>query len=231
MPPFSLRTLRGVLNAAVVVLIVKVTVGTMLGYRNYFPANFNSDFLRGREDYFFGAYSGAFYTHILAGPVVLLLGLLLMSTRFRTRFPRWHRRLGRVQGMSVLLLIVPSGLWMAAYSASGPVAGLSLALLAIVTGTTTLLGWRAAKRRQFAEHRRWMTRTFLLLCSAVVLRLFGGLGSVLAIQSEWYDPAATWISWVLPLLAFEIYLRRTKPERRPASTVPNKKLTAASVTS
>ncbi|MCG6156562.1 DUF2306 domain-containing protein [Rubinisphaera margarita] len=231
MMPFSLRTLRRVLNVVVVVLIVKVTVGIVLGYRNYFPANFNSDFLRGREDYYFGAYSGAFYAHIVAGPVVLMLGLLLISTRFRTRFPRWHRKLGRVQGMTVLLLIVPSGLWMAAYASSGPVAGVSLALLAILTGTTTLLGWKAAIRRQFAEHRRWMTRTFLLLCSAVVLRLFGGLGSVLAVQAEWYDPVATWISWGLPLLGFEISLWRTKPGRRPVLIPSENELTAVSATS
>ena len=54
-------------------LILKVTVSVLLGYRDYFPPNFESDFLRGRQAYFFGAYQWAFYTHIASGPVSLIL--------------------------------------------------------------------------------------------------------------------------------------------------------------
>src|SRR5688572_25067520 len=87
-----------VLRWVSVLLILKVTVSIVLGYRNYFPANFEADFLRGREAYFFGPYRAAFYAHIASGPVALLLGLVLISQRFRTRFTSGHRALGKVQG-------------------------------------------------------------------------------------------------------------------------------------
>ena len=65
--------------------------------------NFASDFLRGREGHFFGVYQWAFYTHILSGPVSLILGLILIGERSRARFPKWHRYLGRASGRVCLV--------------------------------------------------------------------------------------------------------------------------------
>ena len=191
-------------------LILKVTVEVMLGYANYFPPNFSSDFLRGRERYFFGAYQWAFYPHIASGPAALVLGLVLLSESFRRRFPKWHRNLGRLHVANVLCIVTPSGLWMAYYASTGTIAAIGFAILAILTGTCIACGWRAAVKRQFAIHRRWMWRSFLLLCSAVVLRLLGGLGTVVGVQSVWFDPLASWASWLVPLAAFELSGLRMK---------------------
>jgi hypothetical protein len=214
-------SLRRALTLVAGLVIVKVTAAIVLGYRNYFPPNFNSDFLRGREGYFFGSYQWAFYTHIASGPVCLLLGAVLVSDRFRLRFPQWHRRLGKVQIGSVLLLLAPSGLWMAYYAAAGPVAAVGFAILAILTGTCAALGWRAAVERRFAVHRRWMWRCFLLLCSAVVLRILGGGAAVSGVQAAWFDPVASWASWTVPLIAFELAsLRKRRTGRLLPQPVP-----------
>jgi len=192
------------------VLILKVNAAIVLNYRNYLPPNFNSDFLRGREDYFFGSYQWAFWGHISSGPVSLVLGLLLVSTSFRVRFPGWHRRLGRLQAVNVLCLLVPSGLWMAFYAASGPIAGASFGMLSVATGICMAMGWRTAVQRKFAQHRRWMLRTFTLLCSAVVLRLVAGTATVFEYGPDWFDPLAAWGCWLVPLLLLEWQLGRKK---------------------
>jgi hypothetical protein len=186
------------------VLILKVTTSVVSNYRNYLPPNFASDFLRGREDYFFGVYQWAFYTHIMSGPISLFLGLILIGERSRTRFPKWHRYLGRVQVGCVLLLVTPSGLVMAYNAAAGPIAAVGLAALAVATAICVSLGAWSAVTRQFADHRRWMWRCYLLLCSAVVIRLIGGLATVTGVAAPWVDPLATWMSWLMPLTAFEL---------------------------
>jgi hypothetical protein len=196
--------LRQGLPLLVALLILKVTVATMLKYRDYAPPNFNSDFLRGRESYFFGSYAWAFYIHIASGPVALVLGLILISERFRLRFRKWHRRLGRIQVAGVLFLVAPSGLWMAYHSQAGPVAALGFSALAITTGICTALGWRSAVERRFSEHRRWMWRSFLLLCSAVVIRVIGGLCAATGFHNAWIDPVAAWACWLIPLVVFEL---------------------------
>jgi uncharacterized membrane protein len=185
------------------ILILKVTIEIVGNYRNYFPPSFSSDFLRGRQDYFFGAYRWAFYVHILSAPVSLLLGLLLLGERSRARFPSWHRTLGRVQVVCVLLLVAPSGLVMAWYAEAGPIASAGLALLAIAIAGSVATGTRAAMQGRFLSHRRWMLRGFLLLCSAVVLRLMGGLASVAGVTAPWFDSLSAWICWLGPLAVFE----------------------------
>ena len=162
-------------------LVAQTVVAVLLSFPDYFPPNFRSDFLLGRGDYFYGAYAWAFYAHVLSGPVTLVLGMVLMSSRFRVRWPAWHRVFGRAQVMCVLLLLAPSGFWMAWYSA-GVVAAVGFATLAVATAATAAMGWCSALTRRFAEHRIWMQRCYVLLCSAVVIRVIGGASNVFGIE-------------------------------------------------
>ena len=184
-------------------LVLKVTASVILNYHDYMPPNFASGFLLGREHYFWAGYHWAFYLHVTSGPCALIVGIILMSERFRRRFSIWHRYLGRFQTACVLLLVVPSGGWMALYTETGAVAGLGFTVLGAVTGVCALLGWRSAVRGRSTEHRRWMSRCFVLLCSAVVLRLIGGMFAVAGIDGDWTYSLAAWISWLGPLAAFE----------------------------
>src|SRR5580692_11008315 len=89
--------LSTVLRWLAVVLILRVLVTILANYPDYFPPNFDSLFLQGREATFTGSYPAAFYVHIFSGPIVLFNGLILLSENFRRRHHRWHRRLGWIQ--------------------------------------------------------------------------------------------------------------------------------------
>ena len=206
----STASLQTMLKLLAIAMVGKIIVAVVLSYRDYMPPNFDSSFLQGREYYFYRGYHWAFYVHITSGPLSLLLGMILVSDRFRRRFGHLHRVFGRIQVICVLLLVAPSGLWMARHAESGVIAGTGFATLAVATGVFIALGWRAAVKRRFAEHRRWMWRCFLLLCSAVVLRIIGGTATVLGLESEWLYPIAAWMSWLLPLTTYDIG-RRLNP--------------------
>jgi len=201
-------TLRKLLTVAGSLVILKTVITVLLSYRGYFPPDFQTDFLLGRERYFFGSYQWSFYAHIVSGPMSLLFGVLLLSVRLRKRFPKLHRVMGRVQVFCVLGVVTPSGLWMSFYTESNSVvgaavAGSAFAALAIATGWTVALGWRAAVKRKLAVHRLWMWRCYVLLCSAVVLRIIGGLAIMTELESDWVYPVAAWGSWIVPLVMFE----------------------------
>lgn len=214
-PPFDPLRLVQLLAC---ILLCQTTLVVVLGFRDYFPPNFRSDFLLGREAYFFGPYQWAFYAHILSGPFALVAGLVLISEAFRRRFPAWHRRLGRAQIMCVIFLVAPSGLWMAFYTATGFVAASGFAALAIATAICGVKGLQSAVQRRFDQHRLWMLRCFALLCSAVVLRLIGGLSETLTIAGTY--PFAAWLSWLLPLIFIESlrFNSRLLPLRRSSSS-------------
>lgn len=208
---------RRLLKPIATLLVCVVLVGIVRGYGRYLPPDFEAEFLLGRRAYFFTGYHWAFYAHLVAGPASLALALLLVNDRFRRRFPGWHRRLGRALAILVLGALVPSGLWMSRHAISGAVAGAGFAALAVATGTTVGLGWRAAVRRRFTEHRLWMERCFLLLSSAVVLRLIAGVATLAATDADWLYPASAWASWLGPIAVHEAVRRRASTTGRRAT--------------
>jgi uncharacterized membrane protein len=192
----------------------------LANYPDYFPPNFDSLFLQGREATFTGIYRPAFYIHIFSGPVVLLGGLILLSESVRRRHRRVHRWLGRVQVIVLLFLVLPSGVVMSRHAFGGWPAGLSFLLLSAVTAGCAIVGVVHARRRHYDQHRRWMLRCYLLICSAVALRLISGAAGLVGVPSpEGAYITAAWSSWLLPLAAYEIAERLPAPRqsRRPES--------------
>jgi hypothetical protein len=190
-------------------VILRVLVSILANYPDYFPPNFDSQFLQGRESTFRGAYRVAFYIHIFSGPLVLFNGLILLNERVRRRHHLWHRWLGRFQVAVLLLFMFPSSAVMSLHAFGGWPAGLSFLLLSIATAACAILGIVSARRRRFDRHRCWMLRCYILMCSAVALRLISGtLGLIGVPGPEYAYVAAAWSSWLLPLAGFEILEQR-----------------------
>lgn len=189
---------------AAALLYLRVLVGILLEYRWYFPADFeNAAFLGGREGHFFSGYAAAFYAHILVGPLVSLLALVLLTTGGQARYVRLHRLAGRSLTLLVLAVLLPSGWLMAHRSFGGPLAATGFRGLAIATAVYTLLTVVFAWRRQFRRHLRWALGAFVLLASPIILRLAAGLATVTGVESELTYQLNAWLSWLVPLLAFE----------------------------
>lgn len=191
-----------------VALILRVLFSILSNYPDYFPPNFDSLFLEGRDSDFHGLYRAAFYLHILTAPFVLPSGLVLLSESFRRRRGRWHAWLGRVHVAILLLLVLPSGVIMSRQSFGGWPAGLSFLLLSIITASCTIAGTVAARQRRYHSHRRWMIRSYLLICSAVALRLISGAAGLLGtVHPESAYIVAAWCSWLVPLAGYELLER------------------------
>lgn len=190
---------------AALALLLRVTGSILANYPAYFPPDFGSLFLDGRAGHFWGAYSVFFYAHILTAPFVLLCGTVLLWERLLRRHRGFHAALGRVHVFAVVGLLVPSSLVLATQAFGGWPAGLSFALLSLATGVCAVMGVCHARRRRFTAHRRWMLRLYVLLCSAVVLRLVSGAATVAGVEdAEAAYQVAAWASWVGPLTVFEM---------------------------
>jgi uncharacterized membrane protein len=211
-----LSILTTALRWLAVALIVRVLATILANYPDYFPPNFDSLFLQGRETTFNGVYRPAFYLHIFSGPVVLFNGLILMSEYVRRHHAGLHRFLGRTQVVVLLLFVLPTSVVMSRHAFGGWPAGLSFLLLSGATGICAIVGVVYARRRRFDRHRRWMLRCYVLICSAVVLRLISGTAGLVGVPSaEAAYIIAAWCSWLLLLAAYEIVERW--PTHQPAT--------------
>lgn len=194
--------MNSLIRIGIAFLTLSVGWGIVANFVSYFPPDFESDFLYAREEYFWGWYSTAFYIHIVTSPIALLTGLLGLSRWLLRKSPRTHRLIGRTYAYLTLLAVVPSGMVIAIKSYAGVGPTLSFLLLGVATWTCTLCGIMQAIRKNIPSHQVWMTRSFLLMFSAIVLRLneklFQGIDPEIAYRVN------SWISWVPLIVLFEI---------------------------
>jgi hypothetical protein len=208
------RVLTTILRWLAIALILRVLVAILANYPDYFPPNFDSLFLQGRDSTFTGLYRPAFYIHIFSAPFVLISGLILLSESVRRRRGGLHRVLGRLQLIVLLLFVLPTSVVMSRDAFGGWPAGLSFLALSAATATCAVAGVVHACRHRYESHRRWMLRCFILISSAVVLRLISGAAGLIGMPSpERAYIVAAWSSWLVPLVAYEIAERLRAPGR------------------
>ncbi len=200
-------TFRLVAFGALTLLFTKLLLSTLYEYRWYFPADFDSPFLTGRQMVFHGIYRTSFYAHIIAGPIAVILGACLILSGGRRRVVQFHRYIGRLQIGIVVLILAPSGLVMANWAHAGPIAGIGFALLSLATAATAIAAVVQARARNFRSHRNWANRCFILLCSPLLLRFISGVLTVMHWDSAWTYQLNAWVSWLAPLAGYEWWSR------------------------
>jgi hypothetical protein len=146
--------------------------------------------------------------HALLALVALTVGPFQFIGRGPMVRARWHRISGKVY-IAACLLSAPIGLTLAIGTSAGPVAAVGFGLLAIAWFSTTALGLKAALERRFADHRRWMIRSFALTFAAVTLRLYLPIGPMLGFSFEEAYVVISWMAWVPNLMVAELILRAT----------------------
>jgi len=158
------------------------------------------------------------FLHAGGAATALLVGPFQFLPRLRARWPKVHRWTGRTYVMGCLSGGL-AGLIMAAGSTAGPVGQSGFATLAVLWIAINAQAWRLALQGRYAEHRRWMIRSFALTFGAVTLRLYLPIAPLLGFSFMDGYRAVAWLSWVPNLIAAEIYLARSaRPARRCAST-------------
>jgi hypothetical protein len=144
--------------------------------------------------------------HGLTGTVMLITGPLNLYVGETRRWFGWHRHIG----CSYIGAGYTAALAALVVNAQNPHGSVSIAvstsLLALTWMWTASMGWRTGARRQWAAHRAWMIRSYVLVWSFVFCRIAqrGQLGDGLGPDGS---AILVWLTWLVPLLACEIGLR------------------------
>jgi uncharacterized membrane protein len=160
--------------------------------------------------------------HILCAAGFAILGAFQFAPRLRRRRTGWHRRAGRVlvvAGLGVAL----SALWLNQYF---PRAGATREVLyplrlafGVAMVTTLVLGFLAARRRDFAHHRAWMIRSFAigLVAGPQVFTL--GIGGAILGTGDLTTALLLAAAWAINLAVAERAIRRRPRRRTPATSI------------
>ncbi len=148
----------------------------------------------------------AFVVHAVSASLALMLGPLQFVAALRHRFAAWHRWTGRLYAGTIAIAWA-SSLPMAVNAMTGTVAALGFLVLGLVWVVATALGVAHARQRRFAEHRRWMVRSYALTAAAITLRIYLGISIATGVDVQLSYPVIAWLCWVPNLLAAELYLR------------------------
>ncbi|GAA0903913.1 DUF2306 domain-containing protein [Virgisporangium aurantiacum] len=150
------------------------------------------------------------YLHIAPGVLYLLGAPLQLAYRFRSRHYDVHRRLGRVLLVAALL----SGVFAVVFGFLFSFGGVGEAAASVVFGgwflACLVAAFRAVRRGDIVQHRRWMIRAFTVAIGVGTIRIWiivlpqlGVLG-----LKESFAPAF-WISFVAHVLVAEWWVRTT----------------------
>jgi len=154
--------------------------------------------------------------HVFSAAVVMLAGAVQLVPQVRKRFPAFHRWDGRIYMLTAVALSV-AGLYMTWIRGSvGDIPQhLGSTMNAFLIWLCAALALRYALARDFATHRRWALRLYLVVSASLFIR--AGLFLSLALNhgpfgfdpSTFRGPFLTFLAFaqtLLPLAVLEIYL-------------------------
>lgn len=170
----------------------------------------------------------AIVMHILVAAFIIAAGQLQLIPAIRQRMPKLHRWSGRFY-MGASVLVVLAGLYLS--WAREAAIGTNLQSLGTSTGGVLVLifvplALYAAIKRDFAAHRRWALRLFMVVSAVWYFRLiiFGWLmttGGAFMDTKTFTGPfllVASYAQFALPLLVLQLYFWAEKPKNKAHKT-------------
>jgi uncharacterized membrane protein len=169
-------------------------------------------------DDIFARYPVLTLIHILPGLLFMVLGPLQFSARLRASRPRWHRWIGRAYMVCALVVGVSALVMSVAMPAIGGFnQAAATTLFALLFLFALGRAYRHILRREIAPHREWMIRAFAIGLAVATIRpiigLFFATSRFSGLTPYEFFGAAFWLGFVLQLIAAEVWVQWTRPQR------------------
>jgi len=172
-------------------------------------------------------------THIFGGTLLMLIAVAQLWPWLRRTRPALHRWSGRVYLLAGLPMVGLASLLIGPLAHGSTAVAFNNVVWALAWSAFTLLGFAAARRKDFARHREWMLRGVVLLYAVALARItlplmvmaflwLGGApaGGVDALVEE-LAPLSLLVNVVFPLLALEWWFQYGRGSRSSRTRSPH----------
>jgi hypothetical protein len=162
-------------------------------------------FLQLKQDYLhISEWRFAFYTHVFSSILVLLAGFTQFSSIIFKKYRGFHKKMGYVYVINILMVTGPASLLMGFYANGGVSSRIAFVLLALLWLGFTVIALYKAIKKNFVAHRNFMIRSFALTLSAITLRIWKVIFAVTTdIPPMDRYRIIAWLGWVLNLIIAE----------------------------
>ena len=167
----------------------------------------------------FAAHYWFLVAHITFGTIAIVSVVLQIWPWLRRTHPVAHRRIGRAYVFAGVLPSAAMAVTIGAVSPFGPVVGTLDVVAALLWLGFTIAGWRAVRQRRFADHRKWMIRSFAMCMNTLMTRALSPVGFLVVMPrglgKEAMILSAATVSAALSVLTL-LLLSQWWIERKPA---------------
>jgi Predicted membrane protein (DUF2306) len=149
----------------------------------------------------------SFYIHIVFGGLALMIGWTQFVSKWRTAKLNWHRRIGKLYVIMVLLSAL-AGIHIAFHATGGFIASLGFICLGIIWFYTTLKAFLLIKEGKVDHHQRMMIYSYAACFAAVTLRIWLPLLTLAFHDFVKAYLIVAWMCWVPNMIVAYFIVRR-----------------------
>ena len=153
----------------------------------------------------------AFYGHITLGGIALLIGWTQFSSKLRKTRINLHRTIGKIYIIAVLVSST-CGIYIAQFATGGVSNIIGFSLSGLIWLSTTFLAYKAIRNGKVEQHQNYMIYSYAVCFSAVTLRIWLPIFTIITGEFIAAYLIVGWLSWV-PNLFVAYYIIHRKKQR------------------
>jgi uncharacterized membrane protein len=192
----------------IIVYLFILLIGSLIVFvtSRYLDSNDTGGYLAGRSEESISLIRYSVLFHAIASFLALVFTSTLIFFRIELSFPILHRFAGKTIVFLSLLFIIPTGFILSINALGGNLGKLIFTLLTLLTLISISFGFYFASKRRIELHQKWMLRFFVLLTSAIWLRI----NLFVCFQVKWVISESDYLwcavlSWVPQLILLELF--------------------------
>lgn len=174
-----------------------------------------------RQDWFWNV---CFYIHLPTGILSLLSPLFLFSRLYYKGKLHLHRLIGQLYVWVTILLVCPTGIYLALYAKGGLITQVGFILQGLLLATFTYKGHKAIEQGDNQAHLAFMIRSYATVLVAVSFRIFHLLFFIWDVPYQDNYAISKWLALFANALLAELFIARLSISQ-PNSIQPVKPIT------